>query len=190
MLNGPVGCIENKTKTKNVVLSALVALVVSVSAFAGEPVNSRLVVVNQKSGLFRVIYEGTKAGRVSMKIMDENAYAKKLQALFAKNDHVVFLFVSVDRDKEAWKKLVLNDKDFKGVHINQLNLKTMSSYMISGVPRYILIDSEGKIAKPYAPRPSSGEVENEIRRLLLKMTESIKKDTPMAKQPRSVHANQ
>src|SRR5258708_17005790 len=58
-----------KTK-KKVVLSALVALFVSVSAFANEPVSSKLVVLNQKSGVYKVIYEGAKAGKVSMKITD------------------------------------------------------------------------------------------------------------------------
>ena len=59
-------------KLRNVVLNAIVAMLVTVSAFANEPVNSKLVVINQKSGLFKVIYEGKKAGRVSMKITDEN----------------------------------------------------------------------------------------------------------------------
>ena len=59
-------------KSKNVVLGAIVALFVTVSAFASEPVNSKLVVLNQKSGVFKVIYEGAKAGRVSMKITDKN----------------------------------------------------------------------------------------------------------------------
>lgn len=40
------------------------------------------------------------------------------------------------------------------------------TYLISGVPWYILIDSEGKIINSDAPKPSSGKVENEIREQL------------------------
>lgn len=58
-------------KTKNVVVAALVAMCVTVSAFANEPVNSKLVVLNLKPGVFKVIYEGTKPGRVSMTISDK-----------------------------------------------------------------------------------------------------------------------
>ena len=58
-------------KTKNVVVSALVALSMTVSAFASEPVSSKLVVLNPKAGIFKVIYEGAKAGKVSMKITDQ-----------------------------------------------------------------------------------------------------------------------
>ena len=57
-------------KTKNAILSALVAMFVSVTAFANESVNSKLVVLDQKSGVFKVIYEGSGAGKVSMKIID------------------------------------------------------------------------------------------------------------------------
>lgn len=70
----PYICIENKTrkimKTKNVLLIALMAMSVSVLASVNEPGVSKVVVVTQKSGLFKVIYEGIKAGKVSMKITD------------------------------------------------------------------------------------------------------------------------
>jgi len=40
------------------------------------------------------------------------------------------------------------------------------AYLMRGVPHYILIDQEGKIVNADAPRPSSGKVEHEIRKLL------------------------
>src|SRR5271167_3605925 len=59
-------------KTKNVVLSALVAMMlVSVLAFSKEPGNPKLAVISQKSGIFKVIYEGSKAEKVSMKIFNQ-----------------------------------------------------------------------------------------------------------------------
>ena len=99
---------------------------------------------------------------------EEFPFSKKLQKLFESNDDVVFLYVSIDKDEEAWKKMVLADKSFNGTHIIQQDGQIGESYLIRGVPRYILIDSEGKIVKPEAPRPSSGKVENEIHELLKK----------------------
>lgn len=49
---------------------ALMVLSASVMASVGEPGSSRVVIVSQKSGLFKVIYEGAKAGKVTMKISD------------------------------------------------------------------------------------------------------------------------
>jgi len=56
-------------KTKNVLLIALMAVSVSVLA-ANEPLNSRIAVLNQKTGVFKVIYEGGKAGTVTLTISD------------------------------------------------------------------------------------------------------------------------
>jgi len=98
----------------------------------------------------------------------EFPYSKKLQKLFEQNKNVVFLFLSIDRDIAAWKKLVTNDKDLQGIHINQPDEQLLKSYLIKG-PCYILVDQEGKIANSDAPKPSSGKVENEIRELLEKI---------------------
>ena len=57
-------------KTKNSILTALMVVLVSGMAFAMDPGNPKLVVINQKSGVFKVIYEGAKAGKVTLKIYD------------------------------------------------------------------------------------------------------------------------
>lgn len=59
-------------KTKNVVLSVLVTMFVSVLAMANEPGNPKVVVVSQKSGVFKVIYEGGNVGKVRMRIFNAN----------------------------------------------------------------------------------------------------------------------
>jgi flagellar hook assembly protein FlgD len=59
-------------KTKSI-LFALVMTTVSVAALAADPVGPRVVVINQKeSGIFKVIYEGVKAGKVTLKIYNQN----------------------------------------------------------------------------------------------------------------------
>ena len=57
-------------KTRRLVLAAMVAVFATASAFAGEPTNSKLVVINPRHGVYKVIYEGVKPGKVSMKISD------------------------------------------------------------------------------------------------------------------------
>ena len=55
---------------KNVLLVALVAMSMSVLA-SNEP-GSKVVVISQESGVFKVIYENAKGGKVTMTISDKN----------------------------------------------------------------------------------------------------------------------
>ena len=58
-------------KTRNVVLTMLAVIVASTFTFAGNP-TSKIVVVNQNhSEIFKVIYEGTTVGRVILKVYDQ-----------------------------------------------------------------------------------------------------------------------
>jgi len=92
--------------------------------------------------------------------------SKEIQEHFGQNDNIVFLFVSIDQDKAAWRKMVTDEKEIKGIHINLNEEQMRKSYLISGVPWFILIDHDGKIVNADAPKPSSGKVENEIRKQL------------------------
>lgn len=57
-------------KTKSVVLALVMALV-SVAALAADPVNPKMVVVNQKDpATFKVIYEGSQTGKLTLRIWD------------------------------------------------------------------------------------------------------------------------
>jgi len=58
-------------KTKSVLLIALVAMSVSVLA-SNEPVSSKVAVLSQESGIFKVIYESAKAGKVTLTITDKD----------------------------------------------------------------------------------------------------------------------
>lgn len=76
--------------------------------------------------------------------------------------NVEFVSISVDTpDKEAaWKKMI-NDKAMSGVQLitgNGWDSPFIKQYMISSIPRFLLIDAEGKIVSSNAPRPSSGSV--------------------------------
>ncbi len=73
---------------------------------------------------------------------------------------VVFLSVSTDKDRGKWEKFV-KDQELTGVQIHQpggWGADICRTYNISGIPRFMLIDKEGKIISTDAPRPSQGIV--------------------------------
>lgn len=91
---------------------------------------------------------------------------KKLEEELKGKD-VVFLCVSVDRDEDAWKKTV-KEKEMPGIHLickGDFESEIAKLYNVKGIPRYILIDKNGKIVNVNANRPSSG-VKPDIEKLL------------------------
>jgi thiol-disulfide isomerase/thioredoxin len=96
--------------------------------------------------------------------------SKELKKKFVDNKDVVFMYISVDDKKEAWEKFLQDDQEWAGVHLITgvgWGSEITEEYMIKGIPRYILVDRDGKIANASAPRPSSGEkIEGLIRDLL------------------------
>ena len=81
---------------------------------------------------------------------------KQLEARF-KDANIVFLGLSTDRDKDKWVEMASTDV-LSGV---QLYLGPQSNfqkaYNIDGIPRFILLDREGKIISNDMTRPSSDE---------------------------------
>jgi len=96
--------------------------------------------------------------------------SKELKKKFVGNKDVVFMYISVDEKKDAWEKFLEDDPEWQGVHLITgvgWGSEITEEYMIKGIPRYILVDRNGKIANASAPRPSSGEkIEGLIRELL------------------------
>jgi thiol-disulfide isomerase/thioredoxin len=73
---------------------------------------------------------------------------------------VVFLSVSIDNDRARWKKMVTED-EMKGVQMHVTggwSAQVCRQYLITGIPRFMLIDKEGRIVNTRAPRPSQGIV--------------------------------
>lgn len=86
----------------------------------------------------------------------EMPYLKALEEKLS-DAQIVFLGLSVDSDKAKWEEMVKSG-ELTGV---QLYLGTGSSfqkaYKVEGIPRFILIDKEGKIISNDMYRPSSQE---------------------------------
>lgn len=72
--------------------------------------------------------------------------------------NIEFVSISIDdkKDFEKWKKMVA-DKELKGIQLfadNDWKSEFVKSFAIDGIPRFILIDTDGKIVSADAPRPS------------------------------------
>lgn len=99
----------------------------------------------------------------------EMPHSKVLQENF-KNDSVVFLFLGNQCTETAWQNGI-KELDITGTNIYLSNNEyeaLKSIFDIHGIPHYALIDKEGKIVNPDAPRPGSKEIVQEINKLLKK----------------------
>ena len=94
----------------------------------------------------------------------EIPYMKALEKEF-EGAEIVFLGLSIDKDKQAWKKMVRSG-ELSGV---QLYLgpqsKFQEAYRIEGIPRFILLDKEGKILNNDMFRPSEEMTAQTLRNL-------------------------
>jgi len=76
-----------------------------------------------------------------------------------RNKNIEFVSISIDdkKDYEKWKSFVI-EKEMEGVQLyadNAWKSEFVQKYAISGIPRFILIDTDGNIVSADAPRPSS-----------------------------------
>ena len=69
---------------------------------------------------------------------------------------VAFLTVSIDDSEEPWRKMV-KSKNMVGLQWftqNAWNSDFTQHFMVNSIPRFLLLDEEGKIIDPFAERPS------------------------------------
>ena len=100
----------------------------------------------------------------------EMPHSKKLREKFIGNDNIVFMYVSVDNeeDVDTWKSVV-KKKDIVGVNLIARNGEEEhvgERYALQYIPRFVLIDKNGKVANFKAPTPSEPKAEQLIKQLL------------------------
>ena len=72
--------------------------------------------------------------------------------------NITFMSVSVDTDKEAWKKMVA-EKELGGVQVWADGWsKITKDYAIFSIPRFMLFSAEGNVISTNSARPSSDEI--------------------------------
>jgi thiol-disulfide isomerase/thioredoxin len=94
---------------------------------------------------------------------------KKIEEEYhGKNIAFVSISVDVDKDFEKWKAFV-TDKNLGGIQLfadKNWNSDFMRSFGINSIPRFILIDPNGKIVQSDAPRPSQAKLKVDLDKLL------------------------
>ena len=80
---------------------------------------------------------------------------------------VSFISISVDEDKAKWLAKIKKEKPtWQQVWLDeQSNTKFSAAYQIQTIPRFIIIDANGKIANPEAKTPQEG-LEEDIKAVL------------------------
>jgi len=84
-----------------------------------------------------------------------------------KDKDVSFMYFCCSSEQQTWKN-VIKQYQMKGNHIllNDDQYEYLKNrFLISGIPRYILIDKNGEIINPDAPRPDSEKILEQINEL-------------------------
>lgn len=96
----------------------------------------------------------------------EIPYLKEMEEALHAED-IAFVSISVDEDKAAWEKMV-KEKELRGYQLHAKEAWSSSivkDYGIRGIPRFIIIDKEGKIVEANATRPSNPETKDKLLKL-------------------------
>ena len=92
-------------------------------------------------------------------------------ALKYKNDHVVFLSISIDENKPKWIAKVKSNPS-KVQNWIALNVNEMAeNYQINGIPRFVIIDKDGNFYESQMARPSEKSFETILNIALGKKNE-------------------
>lgn len=94
----------------------------------------------------------------------ELPYLSKLEEKY-KGRNIVFVGISIDQDKAKWEARVKSGAlGGTQLYIGK-GTKFQSDYRISGIPRFILLDPNGRIVNPDMSRPSSEDTEKILNSL-------------------------
>lgn len=94
---------------------------------------------------------------------DELPYLEKLIAEMD-GQQLAIVSISVDENKDTWARIVRLQK-MKGIQWFANKDELISVYNLSSIPRYMIIDPEGKIISSNAARPS-GAIREQLKNLL------------------------
>jgi peroxiredoxin len=97
----------------------------------------------------------------------EMAFSRSLIEQFSDQPDLVFLFISIDDDIEAWHQ-ARQAEALDGVHLYSPGFQSEApqQYNVASIPNYFLIDRDGRIIRPAPPRPSDEVLPALLRRAL------------------------
>ena len=93
----------------------------------------------------------------------EIPYLKQIEEDY-KDKNIQFVSISIDKlkDRDLWKNMI-KEKELGGIQLladKDWQSSFLKSYDIKSIPRFILLDPEGKIVSAAAPRPSDKKLIN------------------------------
>jgi thiol-disulfide isomerase/thioredoxin len=99
--------------------------------------------------------------------MREMPHVKALKEQFADREDLVFVYVSIDTDVEAWKSTV-ERLDLEGVHFNTPGRErgVPLLYNVKWIPTFYVIGKDGLIADNRPPLPSQGGLDELVAEAL------------------------
>jgi len=99
----------------------------------------------------------------------EIPYLQKIEEKYH-GKNIEFVSISIDKakDNEKWKKFV-TDKNLGGIQLfadKDWESEFVTSYGVTGIPRFIIVDPKGNVLSADAERPSSPELQTKLDALL------------------------
>ena len=98
----------------------------------------------------------------------EMPYSTQLKKKYDGKD-VVFVYISTDKNAAQWENMV-EQMELVGEHYrasNKIKMELVERFNLQYIPRYVLINKEGKVADDNAKRPSDPMISGDIDKLLL-----------------------
>lgn len=93
--------------------------------------------------------------------------SKKLESKFL-NEKIKFIYISIDKDFDKWKKISKKESLKETNSFLALNYPEATFYKefnLKSIPRYMIV-KKGKVVNDNAPSPESKDIENELRKYL------------------------
>lgn len=98
--------------------------------------------------------------------IEEMPEFNELQEAF-KDEQIRFLSIGIRSKKEGLARII-KAHQFRGIHLYDPEQEEaiVKKYSVTGVPRYVLIDKEGRVIEHMAKRPSHPELAGQLTQLL------------------------
>ncbi|MDR1719420.1 MAG: TlpA family protein disulfide reductase [Dysgonamonadaceae bacterium] len=131
-------------------------------AFRYPDINDRLITLEDFRGKYVLIdLWATWCGFCIKEIPHLKTIEEKMQGR-----NIAFVSISVDADKNKWQKMV-RDQQLSGVQLYAGEDKSFTApFDVNGIPRFILLDKEGKVIDPQMSiRPSNPDIYPLLERL-------------------------
>jgi len=97
----------------------------------------------------------------------EMPYSQQLKKQLDGKD-VVFLYFSTDNNAVKWENAI-SQMNINGIHYRanpKVRNEIIQEFNLQYIPRYVLIDKQGKVVDYNAKRPSNPQVKQDIEKLL------------------------